>query len=65
MSNVGAQAPPFEGESPAERRDRDVERHALNELFSLARRYRSSKAYQELLEFVGRFRLYASFTNLR
>ena len=65
MSDVGAPAPSFEGESPSERRDRDVERHALDDLFSLARRYRSSKAYQQLLEFVGRFRFYASFTNLR
>src|SRR5438105_15746564 len=53
--------PPFEGPSPAQDWDRDVARRALDELFSLARRYKSSAAYRELIEFVGRFRSYSPF----
>lgn len=38
-----------------------LDRRALDELFALTHRYRSSAAYMELLEFVGRFREYAPF----
>ena len=51
----------FEDISPAAEWDRDVARHALDELFSLARQYRSSEAYRELIDFVARFRFYAPF----
>jgi hypothetical protein len=51
----------FDGSTPAAEWDRNVARHALDELFSLARQYRSSQAYLELLQFVGRFRFYAPF----
>jgi len=47
--------------SPAKNWDRDSTRRALDELFSLARTYNSSKAYLELMEFVGRFRFYSPF----
>jgi hypothetical protein len=36
-------------------------RQSLDELFSLARRYRSSAAYYELIRFISRFRSYAPF----
>jgi hypothetical protein len=47
--------------SPAEAWDRTVARRALDELFSLARQYKSSKAYRELLDFVARCRFYSPF----
>jgi hypothetical protein len=34
---------------------------ALDEMFAASRRYRSSKTYQELLAFIGRFRRHAPF----
>src|ERR1700676_5245783 len=36
-------------------------RAALDELFTLARKYNSSDAYLELMRFVGRFRFYSPF----
>lgn len=51
----------FEGLSPAAEWDRDVARRALDELFSLTRQYKSSKAYRGLLDFVARFRFYSPF----
>ena len=39
----------------------DNSRGTLDELFTLARRYRTSAAYAELLNFVARFRFYAPF----
>jgi len=53
--------PRTDGLTPAALWERDVARHALDELFSLAQTYRSSEAYRKLLEFVGRFRFYAPF----
>jgi hypothetical protein len=41
--------------------DRDSARTALDELFTLARKYNSSEAYLELMRFVGRFRFYSPF----
>src|ERR1700676_854421 len=41
--------------------DRDSVRTALDELFTLARKYNSSEAYLELIRFVGRFRFYSPF----
>ncbi len=41
--------------------ERDAARQSLNELFTLARRYKSSKAYSELIHFIAKFRLYAPF----
>jgi hypothetical protein len=61
VSDVGAQGFLFEGDSPARQWDRDVARRSLDELFTLTHQYRSSNAYRELLEFVGRFRFYAPF----
>lgn len=47
--------------SPASDWNREATAHALDELFSLARQYRSSQAYHKLLQFIGRFRFYAPF----
>src|SRR5260370_33971533 len=41
--------------------DQDSARAALDELFTLARKYNSSDAYLELIRFVGRFRFYSPF----
>ena len=43
------------------RLDQDSARTALDELFTLARKYNSSDAYLELMRFVGRFRFYSPF----
>lgn len=51
----------FDDSSPAADWDRAVARRALDELFSVARQYRTSRAYRELLDFVARFRFYAPF----
>jgi hypothetical protein len=42
-------------------RGRDATRQSLDELFTLARRYKSSATYDELLKFIARFRSYAPF----
>jgi hypothetical protein len=41
--------------------DQESARTALDELFTLARKYNSSDAYLELMRFVGRFRFYSPF----
>jgi hypothetical protein len=41
--------------------DQGSARTALDELFISARKYNSSKAYYELMQFVGRFRFYSPF----
>ena len=40
---------------------RDASRRALDQLFDLARKYRTSTAYRELLDFVVRFRFYSPY----
>ena len=47
--------------SPVGNWDRDSTRRVLDELFTLARTFNLSKAYLELMEFVGRFRFYSPF----
>jgi hypothetical protein len=47
--------------TPAAEWDRDAARRALDELFTLARRYQSSQQYIELLRFIARFRFYSPF----
>jgi hypothetical protein len=58
---MSAQADLFIDETPATEWNRKVTGRALDELFSLARQYRSSEAYKALLDFVARFRFYAPF----
>lgn len=50
-----------EEDSPAAAWEADVARRALDELFSMAGKYRSSEAYRELITFIGRFRFYSPF----
>lgn len=47
--------------SPAARWESDAGKRALDELFSLTRRYRTGEHYHELMQFVGRFREYSPF----
>jgi len=41
--------------------DKEQTYRALDDLFNLARKYKSSKEYAELLRFVGRFRFYSPY----
>jgi hypothetical protein len=41
--------------------DREAIRGALDELFGNARQFNSSKAYLDLMQFIGRFRFYSPF----
>jgi hypothetical protein len=47
--------------TPAEIWDEDITRRALDELFSHARKYRTSESYGQLMKFVTRFRAYAPY----
>ena len=51
-------------ETPASAWDRDAAKRALDDLFSIARRYRATEAYRELVYFVARFRFYSPFNAL-
>jgi hypothetical protein len=61
MSIQGRQASLFEESSPAGVWQRDAARRALDDLFSLAKQYKTSKAYFDLLKFIARFRFYSPF----
>jgi hypothetical protein len=50
-----------DGRSSVALLDQEIARAALDELFTLARKYNSSDAYRELMRFVGRFRFYSPF----
>jgi hypothetical protein len=41
--------------------NRRATQSALDELFSVARSYKTSEAYHDLMKFVGRFRLYSPY----
>ena len=47
--------------APASVWERDAAKRALDELFSLTFQYKTGKAYQDLLQFVTRFRSYSPF----
>lgn len=47
--------------SPAQEWDQEAARRSVDELFHMARRYRSSDAYFELMKFIARFRFYSPF----
>jgi hypothetical protein len=51
----------LDGQSPADDWDAHATKRVLDELFSFARPYRSSKSYDGLLKFVASFRLYAPY----
>jgi len=47
--------------TPAERWDEKATQHTLDELFHLARKYRTSESYRKLIDFVARFRFYSPY----
>jgi hypothetical protein len=47
--------------SPGAEWDREFSRKALDELFSLARQYKTTEAYRKLLDFIRHFRFYSPF----
>jgi len=47
--------------TPAEQWDKDAAKRSLDELFSMARQYRSSGSFSNLLKFVSRFHFYSPF----
>lgn len=47
--------------TPAVMWEQDSAKRALDELFTLTNQYRSSKSYNELMQFVARFRFYSPF----
>lgn len=49
------------GVAPAEARQEDVAKSALDELFTLTNAYRTGKQYHALMTFIGQFRFYAPF----
>ena len=58
---AGCQVPVDGARTPAQIWDEDVTRRALDELFSHARKYRTSESYGQLMKFVTRFRSYAPY----
>jgi len=61
MSIQGIQASLFEQSRLSVDVERDKTRRALDDLFNLARKYRTTESYRELLRFVTRFRFYSPF----
>lgn len=57
LSNHGER----DGLTPAEHWNVEVVQHALDELFNLARKYRSSESYRQLIDFVSQFRFYSPY----
>jgi len=51
----------FDDGTPAEKWQHDSDKRALDELFTMTSSYRSSGAFNELLQFVSCFRFYAPF----
>jgi hypothetical protein len=47
--------------TPAERWNEESIQYALDELFNLTRKYKSSKGYHELIDFISRFRFYSPY----
>jgi hypothetical protein len=61
MNELDGQESFLDDSSPSASLNRDSAQRALDELFSLTRQYKSSKAYRELLNFIARFRFYSPF----
>ncbi len=61
MSIQGSQVSLFESPPPPEDAERDKTRRALDDLFNLARKYRTTESYRELLKFITEFRFYSPF----
>ena len=47
--------------TPALKWEQDAAKRAIDELFTLARRYKSKRSYRELMQFIARFRFYSPF----
>jgi len=58
---MGCPVPDAASKQLAIKWDRDAARRSMDELFTLARRYRSCEAYCDLLKFIVRFRFYSPF----
>jgi hypothetical protein len=58
---AGCQSSPDGDRTPAQIWEEDVTRRALDELFSHAKKYRTSASYRQLMKFVTRFRSYAPY----
>ena len=52
---------PISKDSSLAKQDKEAAVRALDELVSFARKYRTSKSYQELMHFIARFRFYSPF----
>lgn len=63
-NNFNFQPSLFDPCSPAEHWDNDSAKHALDDLFSATLQYRSSVAYNELLDFIRKFRFYSPYNSL-
>ena len=50
--------------TPAEDWNEDTVKHALDELFNLARKYKTSESYRKLIDFIARFRFYSPYNAL-
>lgn len=51
----------FDEQTPAEQWEINVAKRSLDELFSLARQYRTSEEFGSLLHFIARFRFYSPY----
>jgi len=51
----------FDELTPAQTWDAEVTKHAIDELFNLAKKYHSSSSYWELMRFIANFRYYSPY----
>jgi len=61
MSHIDNQDWPIEDPTPSAQWDKHAAKRSVDELFNLARRYRLSEAFRQLLEFVSKFHFYSPF----
>ena len=61
MRGMAGQVSSLDSRLPSGEWDRDAVRRALDDLFSLAKKYRASKDYLDLLKFIAEFRFYSPF----
>ena len=64
MKNSPTQLSIPSSETPAELWDKESTNRALDELFKNVRRYKSTKSYKELIDFISRFRFYAPYNGM-
>lgn len=61
MSNDENQMDLFDESTPAQIWDEEITKHAIDELFNLAKKDHSSKSYWELMRFITNFRSYSPY----